>query len=605
MTNSYRRGYGPKHQKLRKALAIQVQSGSVICARCDQLIEQGQAWDLGHTDDRSGYTGPEHATCNRRAGGQINRRQLDNNGGFFPTKPAHRSMSVFASLSPDHVPAPVQAPVSAQELRPDIEWDPEALSKYKWLTPFLDVPDDASPPLYMSPPPADAVGSYGQGAIEWIERSQRIRLRWWQRLAIMRQLEHRGDGTLCHRVVVESTPRRAGKSVRLRGLSLWRMQHADLFGEVQTVVHTGSDVAICREVQRGAWRWSEEVVGWTVMRANGKECIETPDGDRWLVRSQNAVYGYDVCLGLVDEGWNVAPDTVSEGLEPAMLERLSPQLHLTSTAHRRATSTMRSRLQVALTTPDDETLLLLWCAPTGADPSDPEVWRAASPHWSEDRRKMLADKYAKALAGESDPQADDPDPMSGFTAQYLNVWRVNGIEPKGDAVIGADEWADLRTGQPSGVPDAAAIESWFSDGVSLALAWRGSRAVVSVTDFPSLPDAVKAMQASGFRGVAVMGESLTDDPAAHGIRCKPVRGRTINAVQELQRVVGEDGLRHTGEEHLTKQILAARTLPGADGPRMASKERADAIKAAMWAVERCRSMKAVGKPRVVVARRAD
>jgi hypothetical protein len=84
---------------------------------------------------------------------------------------------------------------------------------------------------------------------------------------------------------------------------------------VQTVVHTGSDVAICREIQRGAWRWAEEVAGWKVSQSNGKEAIEAPAGDRWLVRAQGAVYGYDVTLGIVDEGWNVKPDTVSEGLE--------------------------------------------------------------------------------------------------------------------------------------------------------------------------------------------------------------------------------------------------------------------------------------------------
>ena len=61
--------------------------------------------------------------------------------------------------------------------------------------------------------------------------------------------------SIMDREVLESAPRRAGKSVRLRGLMLWRMEHGDaLFGETQTIMHTGSDVAICREIQRGAWR---------------------------------------------------------------------------------------------------------------------------------------------------------------------------------------------------------------------------------------------------------------------------------------------------------------------------------------------------------------
>lgn len=487
-------------------------------------------------------------------------------------------------------------------VRAELSWSPDRLADFPWLRPFLTVPDDAAPPLAMSLPAEDAVGSYGAAAVAWIEETQRLTLRWWQALAITRQLEHRADGSLCHRVVVESAPRRAGKSVRVRSLALWRMAHPELFGETQTVIHTGNDVAICRDVQRGAWRWAEEVAGWTVSRANGKEAMETPDGDRWLVRAQRGVYGYDVCLGIVDEGWDVAPDTVSEGLEPATLERSSPQLHLTSTAHRRATSMMRTRLQVALGSEDPDTLLLLWAAPAGADPGDPEVWRAASPHWSEDRRRMIADKYAKAVAGEADPQADDPDPMAGFEAQYLNRWRLRTAKvERGDPVVSAEDWAELAEDTPEGPPAAAAVESWFSDGVSLALAWRaGDGVVVSVRDLPDLSNVREALTETGFRGRAKVGASLLDDPALAGVRATKGAGRTGAAVAELRRLLDEGVFRHDGGELLTEQVLAARTTPGADGPRMVSTGAADAIKAAVWAATECRRP-SVGKPRLIVA----
>lgn len=499
------------------------------------------------------------------------------------------------------------------EPRSDLAWSPETMARHDWLQPFLSVPDDASPPLYMSPVPDDAVGSYGADAIAWIEKVERKTLRWWQRLAITRQLEHRADGSLCHRTVLESCPRRAGKSVRMRGVALWRMAHPELFGEVQTIVHTGSDVAICREIQRGAWRWAEEVAGWTVVRANGKEAIENTErtagpadlaGSRWLVRAQGAVYGYDVGLGMVDEAWDVKPDTVTEGLEPATLERHSPQVHLTSTAHRRATSLMPTLLRAALTMEDEETLLIVWAAPPDADPGDQEVWRAASPHWSEDRRRMITNKYARAVAGEADPTADDPDPMAGFTAQYLNVWRLESANSdRGDAPVVAEDWGELAAPVPDRAPDGAALESWFGDGISVSLAWRldDGAALVRSVDAPDLPAAAAVIRQSGFgRRVVLAGESLLDDPALKGLKLRKASGRAAASVLELSRLIREDMLQHDGGELLTGQVLAARTMPGADGPRMVSTGRFDAVKTAVWAAGAARRRRATGR-RIITA----
>jgi hypothetical protein len=461
----------------------------------------------------------------------------------------------------------------------------------------------------MSPPAPDAIDTYAShcpcgcgGAIAWIERELRIRLRWWQRLAITRQLEHREDGTLVHRLVIESCPRRAGKSVRIRGLALWRLSHAELLGEVQTVVHTGSDIAICREIQRGAWRWAEAAWGpKSVAKANGKECVESPAGDRWLVRAQDAVYGYDVGFGIVDEAWNVKPDTVSEGLEPATLERCNPQLHLTSTAHRRATSLMRSHLVTAFTVEEPETLLLVWAAPHGSNPADPQVWRAASPHWSEDRRKLIASKYEKAAAGQIDPEADDLDPLAGFAAQYLNVWRLSESRAhRGAPVIEEVEWERLISlDVPLAVPDAAAIEAWFG-AASLTLGWDlGGKVLVASSDHPDLPAAVAALEESGFTGTATVGASLATDPCLARVKIRKGEGRTIGAVQTLGRLLTQGGILHDGGKTLTDQVIGLRTLPGSDGPRMASSGRADAVKGAVWVTEAIRGTgtQRKGKPR--------
>lgn len=348
-----------------------------------------------------------------------------------------------------------------RQVRPDLTWEAHLKGAPEWLQPFLEVPEDASPPLAMSPVHPEAVGSHGPKAVDWVESELGITLRWWQRLAVVRQLECRADGSLCWADVVESASRRVGKSVRLRSMALWRLAIGpSLFLEPQLAIHTGKDLAIVREIQRGAWHWAESR-DWRVVRAIGRESIENGD-HRWLARSTDSVYGYDITLGMVDEGWDVDPPTVSEGMEPAAMERISPQIVLTSTAHRKATSLMRSRITDSLAV--DSSLLLLWGVSDGADIADPATWQAASAHWSPARLRLMQSKFEKALRGEADPELDDPDPMAGFESQYLNRWQLR--QGAGGALPG---WGDLVTQRIPPAPEALGVAadatgSWFSLG---------------------------------------------------------------------------------------------------------------------------------------------
>jgi hypothetical protein len=59
------RGYGTAHQQLRANLIADYQP-SDPCWRCRlPLGPDPSALDLGHTDDRLGYKGLEHAACGR------------------------------------------------------------------------------------------------------------------------------------------------------------------------------------------------------------------------------------------------------------------------------------------------------------------------------------------------------------------------------------------------------------------------------------------------------------------------------------------------------------------------------------------------------------
>lgn len=64
------RGYDSRHQAERERWRPTVEDGQASCARCSKPIHPDEPWDLGHTDDRTAWTGPEHRFCNRSAGGK-------------------------------------------------------------------------------------------------------------------------------------------------------------------------------------------------------------------------------------------------------------------------------------------------------------------------------------------------------------------------------------------------------------------------------------------------------------------------------------------------------------------------------------------------------
>ncbi len=68
------RGYGSEHRAERErwrplVKAGEAQCAAIACLKPNRHIAPGDAWDLDHNDDRTGYRGPAHAGCNRSAGG--------------------------------------------------------------------------------------------------------------------------------------------------------------------------------------------------------------------------------------------------------------------------------------------------------------------------------------------------------------------------------------------------------------------------------------------------------------------------------------------------------------------------------------------------------
>src|SRR5262245_1427081 len=217
------RGYGREHQTLRARLAPLVAAGYARCARCGETIRPGEPWDLGHGDgDRMRYAGPEHRWCNRATSGRELWRQR------LPELEQER----------DGLPAS------------DDRW------RVPWLRGLRKVPADATWPRLMTVPHPSAAGSLGAEFSKWAEQRTGRPLRWSQRLAAARMLEHDDEGRLVWDVAVLSLARQLGKSWLLRELCLWRIEQGERFGEPQDVLHTGKDLAVCIEVQRSARLWA-------------------------------------------------------------------------------------------------------------------------------------------------------------------------------------------------------------------------------------------------------------------------------------------------------------------------------------------------------------
>ncbi|GAB3663505.1 hypothetical protein GCM10027596_26760 [Nocardioides korecus] len=594
------------------------------CGQCRKPVALDDDWVVGHTLARVTHPEltldptnwrPEHRACSDKTGqaAVIAKAKQD----------ALRSvgMSDFPRSGAGGEPPPLPVSLPAVEDRwtvpARLRWAHHVRTAPDWLAPYLRVPGDASPPLAMTEVHPLAVCSFAAescthawrgvpflvepSAIAWVEQKLGIRLRWWQRLAMLRQLEHDAAGRLVWRTVVESGTRRIGKSVRLRSIALWRLEHGvRLFEPGQTVIHFGRKLDVVREVQEQAWPWCE-AQGWAVTRNNNARGVTHPNGARWLAKT--SAYGFDVHLGLADECWDIEPSRISDDLEPAALERESSQVALTSTSHQLATPLMKRRISAAMASDDGRTLLLLWGVEPGADIESPATWKAASAHWSQDRKEQMAATLAEAQ--EAEPTLAEPDPVGAWACQYLNVWDlVARKKVKGEQVVTAESWGELREELPlEDVPASVAVESWFGDGISVALGWRsGARAAVTVQDHPTLEAAAAAVSATGYRGVVLVGSSLATDPALAGLRLQPMTQSPSAAVAELMRLLGEDAVRHDGDEHLSGQVLGVRTEPGTGGIRLTSRSRVDAVKAAVWVISRSR-LAGSGKPRIVTARR--
>jgi hypothetical protein len=441
--SSTMRGYGRRHQAIREELEPLVLAGGVSCARCGEPITDNN-WHLGHTDDRTGYTGPEHARCNILAAGE-------------------KAARMRWSPPPPPEPEPEREGLAADH----------PCWRVSWLDGLLEPPPDAVWPRYMTAPHPAATGSLGPEFIEWAEAREERPLRWWQRLVATRLLEVDGE-ELVWGTMLLTMARQLGKSWLLRELLLWRMHQRQRFGEPQDVMHIGKDLQVCKEILRPALFWADERPGYKTGRAAGEMYIELlEDHSRWMLRAKGSINGYSANVAAVDEAWKVPTDTVTE-LTPILTARNQPQLWLISTAHRDATALMLARRKAAIEhlETDTSTLLVEWSTPKTADIGDVSGWRLASPHWTRQRERLIREELDAVLAGTAEVYEGEPDPQQGFQAQWLNRWPDRTMSlGAGEPLLPPGLWAYLaEPGLRGSGPLHVTVEDDFGKGAAVAAA---------------------------------------------------------------------------------------------------------------------------------------
>jgi hypothetical protein len=242
---------------------------------------------------------------------------------------------------------------------------------------------------------------------------------------------------------------------------MWRLHHADLFGETQTIMHVANKRSTAMEVLRPAGLWAVERYGKKAARwGNENAGIELPSGDRWLVHAANdsAGVGYSVSMLFVDEAWKIKEEVVTASLAPTMAERNQGQMWLVSTAGDSTSDLMigyRQRALDRLESDDPGSILLLeWSAPAEADPENVETWKYGSPEWTDKRREFLAQQWNNVEE-------------SAFRQQYLNQWVIRSNHWMKDKWWA--ETLDPDVQLPAGATWSVAVESDF-DGMGHGVA---------------------------------------------------------------------------------------------------------------------------------------
>jgi hypothetical protein len=436
-------------------------------------------------------------------------------------------------------------------------------------------------PRIETPHHRDAVGSYG-GLVVDHAATYGLTLRWWQEYVFWRLLEHDADGRLLWFEAAFSVARQVGKGVGgIRPLCEWRLDAAELFGEPQTTIHVAHQVNIAMEIATPALARHKEL-GHKIRLTNGEQSIERPDGSRWLMRSTSGAYGFSSSMVNVDEVWAVKQRVVDSMLLPTMLARRDPQLVMWSTANVDATSTYQAHRETSGEA--DGRLVVEWSAPPEAekDLGNRDYWRLASPHWDDQRERMLTRQLSKVS-------------REHFATNFLNMWPATTA-----AETPFPNFEALPSAPPEPRRGGIFVIEESRDGAKFqCLRLVGGAAYY--TETASLADAVVLGNTADS---VIVGYSLGDAAVKAGLRLPPVRYglRHLSAFTPLLlSTVAGGTLAHNHHPELLLSAKGAVVLETESG-RALSAKRSDydavPLKILAWALGYRRAADSAPRARV-------
>lgn len=297
----------------------------------------------------------------------------------------------------------------------------------------------------------------------------------WQRQVLDVALEVDGDGQLVYREVVVTVPRQSGKSSLLLPLGLHRCV---AWGGPQRVIYAAQNRQAARSKFLEDWRplinTSPLADLGRFLAGKGDEKLELRNGSYFELSAttETAGHGKTIDLAIIDEAFALTDNRLEQAFKPAMVTRPSAQMWVVSTAGTGDSTYLngkvergRAAVESGLT---DGVAFFEWSAPDGADPVDPETWRACMP--------ALGHTVDESTIRSNQLSMDEGE----FARAFLNRWTTAKASPPIDpgawsAATAAD--AVLAGRLVVGVdvaPDRRRASIVVSDGVTVELIRSGA-----------------------------------------------------------------------------------------------------------------------------------